>query len=139
MTHLRRLSICVAVVLVLSMSACKIGRDKNEGSTPETLGEGQSLGKIDRLPGGTPVATDVRTLLTLECATDTLVLRTNIEALTAAMPCDRMLPSAVIEQFLGKPVAITYENARLKVANETVGTIELPSDEPRITAIDATP
>jgi hypothetical protein len=120
-------------------TACKIGREDNDGPQGDTLSEGESLGTFDRLPGGTAVPVDVRTLLALECTNDRLVLRTNLESLTASMPCERMLPASFTERFIGQPVSIRYENERLKVDNPVVGSIELPADEPQVTTNDATP
>jgi len=130
---------CLAIITVLASSACKIGREKTPAQAPDVLQEGESLGSIERLPGGTPVSTDVRTLLAVECTNETLVVRTNAESLSAAMPCDRMLPAAIVDQFIGKTVAIKYEGERLKITNESVGGMELPSKEPRIVPADATP
>lgn len=137
-----RVGWCLALALIVVMlggTACKIGREKQARPEQDRLTEGESLGSIDRLPGGTAVVSEVRTLLTMECTNERLTVRTNLEQLTAALPCDRMLPAAVIEQFIGKPVAIRYENERLKVANDTVGTIELPASEPEVVATNATP
>jgi hypothetical protein len=127
------------VAMLLASTGCKIGREKQAEPTQDRLTEGESLGSIDRLPGGTPVATDVRTLLSAECANERLTLRTNVEQLRASLPCERMLPASIVDQFIGKPVAIRYEDERLKVSNDAVGVMELPSSEPEVEATDAAP
>lgn len=134
----------IACAFVLAASAaCDDGTDNGVSGdgTPgvERLTDGESLGSIDRLPGGTAVATETRTLLTLFCEGETVIVRTSAETLTATMPCDRMLPASVLEGFIGTEVAISYDESRLIIATESAGSLELPANEPVIGAPDATP
>ena len=115
------------------------GGDAPKAARDQPFKADQTLGRIDRLAGGTAVPVDVRTMLTAECTQGQLRVRTNLELITASMNCDQMLPISVTERFFGKPVAITYRNERLIVENEVAGTLEFPAKDPRIKASDATP
>lgn len=123
----------------LFLAACSSGGGSGDKTPDGALEDGATLGRIDRLPGGTPVPTDVRTLLTIECQSEQLIVRTNLEQITAKMPCDRLLPGPIIERFLGQPVAITYDDSRLKIENPGAGSIELPAEDAIRTERDATP
>ena len=85
---------------------------------------------------GAPIASeipsDARTLTSITCANETLTLVTDRETLTAAMPCERMLPEAITSRFIGKEVAIRYEDERLIVESAAEGTMEFPSERPAV-------
>lgn len=123
---------------MLGAGACKIGRDKSDDAPAngDVLQSGESLGEIERLPGGTPVSTDVRTLLSADCTDGTLTLRTSQEQITSPMDCGQMFPDAVVVRFVGQPVAIRAQDGRLIVENEASGTLNFPAAEPRIKEID---
>jgi hypothetical protein len=123
---------------ITGTTACKIGRDKGDDppANGELLESGDSLGAIERLPGGTPVATDVRTLLAADCADGTLTLRTSQEQITSPMDCGQMFPDTIVVRFVGQPVAIRAEDGRLIVENETAGTMNFPAAQPRVKEID---
>jgi len=119
--------------------ACKTGRDKSGGPEPGVLGDGTTLGEIERLPGGTPVSQDVRTLLTLECVNNVVTLRTSAEQITFGMGCEQMLPEATIAGFIGQPVVIGVKDGRLSITNPTAGTMDFPADKPRVAATERAP
>lgn len=123
---------------MLGAAGCKIGRDKSNGAPGDgdVLQSGDSLGEIERLPGGTPVSTDVRTLLSANCVDGVLTLRTSQEQITSPMDCGQMFPDPVIVRFIGQPVAIRAQDGRLVVENETSGTLNFPAAEPRIKETD---
>lgn len=142
MTHTFRAltTLLLIATLALALAGCSRGGDK-DGDTPngDAFGDGGSLGKIERLPGGTPVATNVRTLLGVSCTGETLQIRTNLEAITATMPCDRMFPASVIDTFVSKPVAITYKDQRLIIESATEGTLEFPASDPTVAETNVAP
>lgn len=110
------------------------GGGANTGGDPtRPPGIDAPLGGITRLPGGTAVPVDLRVLTSIKCANDTLTIVTDRETLIAAMSCDRMFPDAITSRFIGKEVAIRYEDDRLIIENVDEGTLELPSDRPSIT------
>ncbi len=130
----------VIATLAAASAGCSLGRDDDDDPpNGDAFGDGGSLGSIDRLPGGTPVATNVRTLLGVSCTGETLQIRTNLEAITATMECDRMFPAAVIDNFVSKPVAITYNDERLIVESADEGTLEFPAKDPTVAETNATP
>lgn len=133
--------VVLALVLSLCLGGCKIGRDTSNDDVPDdaVLASGESLGSIERLPGGTPVPTDVRTFLSAQCADGTLVLRTNQEEIASPMDCSQMLPEGVLARFIGQPVAIRAQDGRLVVENASAGTMDFPAPEPRVSEIDVAP
>lgn len=135
----------VVIALLVAISAlaagCKFGRDNSGDGSGEgaRLESGESLGAIDRLPGGTPVPQDVRTLLSAQCDNGVLVLRTNEEEIASPMDCVQMLPEGVVARFIGQPVAIRAQDGRLIVESATAGTMDFPAAEPRVREIDGAP
>lgn len=131
----------IALLVALSFAGCKIGRDTSNDppADGEVLESGESLGEIERLPGGTPVATDVRTLLSVQCAGGVLTLRTSQEQITSPMDCEQMFPETVVVRFIGQPVVINAQDGRLIVENDVVGTMNYPAAEPRVTEVEGAP
>jgi hypothetical protein len=126
--------------LIVAGAACKLGRDGDGGGADEgQLESGESLGSIDRLPGGTPVSIDVRTLMSARCENGTLILRTNREEITSPMDCGQMLPESIVARFISEPVAIRAQDGRLVVESATKGTLDFPAAEPRIEEISGAP
>ena len=116
------------IVAALALAACS--GDDDAGPADGSPRADVTLAAITRLPGGTPVPLDTRTLQSLTCNVDTLTLQTDREALTAPMTCDRMLPESITSRFIGKTVAIRYERERLIIESATEGSMELPSGSP---------
>ena len=132
--------IALAVALTLAMTSCSLGLDGDEkAASGDPLEPGESLGKIERFAGGTVTVTDVRTLRGVQCEDGVVSVRTNVEAILAEMPCDRLLPQAILDRFFGQVVVIRYEPNRLIVENTTIGTMELPATAPRVLELDVTP
>src|SRR5207248_1998607 len=80
-------------------------------------GGGFSIGEIKRLPGGTAVPTDVRTLKSAICTDGRLVVQTDRESVVGQMDCSQMVPPQVVDRFRGKPVAIGYNGTPTKMRN----------------------
>ena len=128
------------MVLILAMGLIVAACDDDDGGSeddPSTLSDGESLGSIDRFPGGTQVPVDPRTFLEATCADGLLTIRTASETITADMDCEQMLPQENIDLFVDEPVAIRYESERLIVESPAVGTMNLPATEPHIEPSDA--
>jgi len=100
---------------------------------------GFSIGEIKRLPGGTAVPTDVRTLMSAICTDGRLVVRTDRESIVGQMDCAQMVPAEFLNRFLNKPVAISYTNQRLRIETASEGTLELTVTNAAVGAGNASP
>jgi len=136
------------LALVLALSIAALGAwacdddsngDGNGADDPSTLSDGESLGSIQRFPGGTQVPTDARTFVEATCADDRLVVVTDRETVSATMPCDRMLPPDVLARFPDQPVVISYSDGRLIIESPQIGTMTFPAEDPRIETGDDSP
>ncbi len=135
-----RLALTLVMALTLaSATACQTGSKAPREPGASQLDDGGELGEIERLPGGTAVATDVRTLVSVTCTDDTLFLRTSAELVRASMPCDRMPPQSIIDKFVSQTIAVRYAGGRLTMESVTVGTLEFPAENPKVFEDDATP
>lgn len=135
----RALMLAAVVVVATVVAACSVGTTVNRPSTAQPLAEGQTIGGLDRAPGGTAVLSNVRSLLAASCASDTLLVRTTREVVQAKMDCTRNLPEARYQPFLGQPVVITYAAGRLRLESPTAGVIDLPVSDATVTDTSATP
>lgn len=133
------IAIAAALTATFAAAACRSGTDAPRPPGATTLEDGGELGSIERLPGGTAVASDVRTLLSASCIDNVLYLRTSAELVTASMPCDRMVPQAIIDKFVSQTIAVRYADARLTMESVTAGTVEFPATDPKVMPNDATP
>jgi hypothetical protein len=100
---------------------------------------GFSIGEIKRLPGGTAVPNDARTLMSATCTDGRLVVQTDRESVVGQMDCSQMIPAQVVDRFRGKPVAISYNNQRLHIESASEGTVELTVTNAAIGAGDVSP
>ena len=133
---MRRLLALGAALIVLA-AACANGDDAPQ--RPETLGDGEALGRIERLPGGTPVADSARLIEEIGCTGDELTVRTSQETLRTALPCDRLFDEATLPPFSGTAVAIRYEDQRLIIESAAAGTLEFSVEAPELEGIDDAP
>jgi len=140
----------IGAVAVIAIACTSGGSSKSPvaagatGATSATRssspsGGGFSIGEIKRLPGGTAVPTDVRTLMSATCADGRLVVRTERESVVGQMDCSQMIPPQVVDRFRGKPVAISYNNQRLRIESVSEGTVELTVMNAAIGAGNASP
>ena len=125
-----RLLPIVAVALILSgafaVTGCNLPTAKKLPSKSAELKDGDTFGKIDRLPGGTAVATSVITLLSLGCMNGQVTVTTNLKVIVGKMDCEQQVPQASLEHFYGQSVSIAYTGGRLRIDSVSAGTIDLP-------------
>ena len=127
----RSVVVVLAAIAALAVvaAACTSGDStKSPAATTASTansGGGFSIGEIKRLPGGTAVPTDVRTLKSAICSDGRLVVQTDRESVVGQMDCSQMVPPQVVDRFRGKPVAISYTNQRLRIESASEGTVEL--------------
>jgi len=81
-----------------------------------------ALGRLTRVAGGTPQPVNLRRLVDASCRDALMTIRTSLETIYAALPCDRFLDDNAKQQFLGKDAAITLEvtRERYRVLIETL-------------------
>lgn len=81
-----------------------------------------ALGRLTRVAGGTPQPVDLRRLIDASCQNGLMTIRTSLETIYAALPCDRFLDESAKQQFLAKDAAITLEVTadRYRVLIETL-------------------
>lgn len=115
-----------AIAAVAVFASCTADAPPSSLPDARRLEEGETLGAIERLPGGTPVLSDVRTFINLNCREGLMTLRTNAEIITGRMDCGQMPPQSIVDQFTGRPVAITYGEGRLRIESPEAGTLDLP-------------
>ena len=124
-----RLLSIAAVALILAGSVasadCSLSTKKTTSKSGE-LKDGDTFGKIDRLPGGTAVATSVITLLNMSCSNGQVIVTTNLKVIVGKMDCEQQIPQASLQHFYGQSVSIAYTGGRLRIDSVSAGTIDLP-------------
>jgi hypothetical protein len=135
-------SYAIATLVLAALAAFAFGpcrehvRGKQPGA-PRPMAAGETLGKADASSGADVAA---RTLLSVTCRDGQLVVRTNLDAISAADDCTQPIPQAALDRFIGLPVIITYTGERLVIENVAAGIkLELTAKDAAIGAIDGTP
>lgn len=123
--------LALGVFAVFALAACG-GDGKGGASGERALKEGETIGKIDRLPGGTAVISGAPTLLAIDCVDDQLTVRTDVDSIVATMDCRQQVPQQTRDLFIGKPVALAYSRQRLRIDSPAAGTLELPAKDARV-------
>lgn len=119
----------------LAFGACsKKTRGAPAPAPGRPLADGESIGRIDPASSSTAVSAQVHVLLAVECRSDRLYVRTNVENLDAAMSCDGLQPQPAFEPYFGKQVSITYSGGQVIIENDTAGRIAIKATDPRVTA-----
>jgi hypothetical protein len=123
-------------IVVFGAIACTTGTArKSAPDMSRPLAEGETIG----LSGSTtPDAAEARTLLSLSCVNGRLIVKTNLDGIVGAMDCVTQPPQAALEQFLARPVVITYSGGHLLLKNPTAS-LDLTASDIRVTASNATP
>lgn len=135
-----RAALAVVLVGACLAAACSFNTaDKPNDAAGHTLADGETLGKIDRLPGGTAVVTSVITLLDLTCADGQVIVKTNLTSIVGKMDCQQAVPQSTLERFYGQSVSITYAGGRLKIESVSAGSLDLPVEDATSRDVDATP
>ena len=100
---------------------------------------GFAIGEIKRLPGGTAVPTDARTLVSAACDAGRLVVKTDRESVVGEMDCNLMIRRDVVDKFRGKAVAISYNGQRLRIESASEGTVEMTVSNATVGTGDVAP
>lgn len=119
-------AVLVTVALAIGLAGCTADAPPSSLPDARRLEEGETLGAIERLPGGTPVLSDVRTFINLNCRDGLMTLRTNAEVITGRMECGQTPPQSIVDQFTGRTIAISYAEGRLRIESPEAGTLDLP-------------
>lgn len=127
------------LVTALAAAACSFNTASKKPSGARPFAEGETMGKIDRLPGGTAVASDVVTLLNVTCSNGQLIVTTNLKSIAAKMDCAQQVPQATLDRFYGQPVGISYAGGRLRIESVSAGTLDFPANDATVTDVHATP
>jgi hypothetical protein len=136
---LRASAVMLVLAGVLAASACGSSTGSKKVRNAEPFPEGETLGKIERLPGGTAVVSSALTLVSVACANGQLTVTTNLQSIVGQMDCAQQIPQETLARFYGQSVSISYANARLRIDSVSAGTIDLPVNGATITDLNATP
>jgi hypothetical protein len=140
MKQISRARLAVLVLATtLAATSCKFSTTSKKATNAQPLADGQTIGKIERLPGGTAVASEVITLLNLSCVGGQLIVRTNLQNIVGKMDCAQQVPQATLDRFYGQSVTVSYAGSRLRIDSVSAGTIELSVTGATITEFNATP
>ncbi len=140
MIQLARVLVVMCVLIgTLSLPACNLNTDEKKPSGAQPFGDGETIGKIERLPGGTAVASEVITLLGLSCTDGQIIVITNLQRIVGKMDCAQQIPQSTLERFYGQSVTVGYAGSRLRIDSVSAGTIDLPVTDATITSTHATP
>jgi hypothetical protein len=113
-----RMAIALFAIAVATIAyvACTTGGPGAPTPVSRPLASGETLGRGAKGSEGTPDAS-VRTLLSVTCKSGRLVVRTNVDAITAPDDCTQLIPQSTLDEFIGLPVVITYTGERLNFEN----------------------
>jgi hypothetical protein len=131
-------TLAVVAVAAMAFGPCGTGVRGKQPSKARPMVAGEVLGKVDApVDGATPTA--VRALLSVTCRDGEVIVRTNIDGISAINDCTRPIPQSLLDQFIGQPVVITYTGDVLRVENSAAGKLEIPAKDAKVGLIDATP
>ena len=133
------LGVGIVLLTAFAMVGCSFNTAKKKSTSAEPFKDGEMLGKIDRLPGGTAVASSVITLLTVSCLNGDAIVKTNLQLIVGKMDCAQLIPQATLERFYGQAVSIGYAAGRLRIDSISAGTIDLPVKDATIAKVNAAP
>ncbi len=135
-----RLTVVLVVLIgVLLAAACSFSTSEKKPSGAQPFGDGETIGKIERLPGGTAVASEVITLLGVSCTDGQIIVITNLQRIVGKMDCAQQIPQSTLERFYGQSVTVGYASSRLRIDSVSAGTLDLPVTDATITSTHATP
>lgn len=136
---MRKIAMVMIAAAVVGAAGCSLNTASKKSTGTAPFKDGETLGKIDRLPGGTAVVTSVITLLTVSCINGDLIVKTNLQLITGKMDCAQQIPQATLERFYGQAVTVGYAKGRLRIDSVSAGTLDLPVKDATITNVNATP
>lgn len=135
----RPLLMTVVLTGVLVSAACSFSTSEKKPSGAQPFADGATIGKIERLPGGTAVASEVITLLGVSCTDGQIIVITNLQRIAGKMDCAQQIPQSTLERFYGQSVTVAYASSRLRIDSVSAGTLDLPVTDATITNTHATP
>ena len=127
---------CLLVAGVVAAALLVAGCDDSSGGgndvrTETAAGATVTVGKIERFPGGTAVVTSDHVLQSIACEGGTLTLTTSAGAFSGSMDCAQMVEADVVGRFVGKAIAITISETRLRIENPEAGSLDFPASSAR--------
>ncbi len=124
----------------LAFGPCGEGVRGKQTPTARSLSDGETIGKVDRA-SSPESGVAVRTLLSVTCRGGQLIVRTNLDAISGGSDCKQPIPQAALDQFLGRPVVITYSGGKVVVESAGVAArLELEAQDATVGQVaDATP
>ena len=137
MTRFARLLVddCRAAWHASLSAACSFSTSEEKPSGAKPFGDGETIGKIERLPGGTAVASEVITLLGVSCTDGQIIVITNLQRIVGKMDCAQQIPAvdagALLRAVRDRRVR---EFGRLRIDSVSAGTLDLPVTDATITS-----
>ena len=129
----------IAALAALAFVACGRTTGPKPTSVTRPLAAGETIGRVERASVGTPESS-VRTLLSVECKDGRLLVRTNVDAITAAGDCTKPISQSTLDQLLGQPAVVTYTGDRLVIESASSNVkLELAAKNAVVGAIDGAP
>jgi len=128
-----------AALAALTFVSCGRTTGPKPVSVTRALAVGETIGRVERASAGTPELS-VRTLLSVTCRSGRLIVRTNVDAITATGDCAAPIPQSTLDQMLGLPAVVTYTGDRLVIESAATGVkLELPAGNATLGAIHGAP
>jgi hypothetical protein len=129
----------IAALAALAFVACGRTTGPKPTSVTRPLAIGETIGRVQRASAGTPESS-VRTLLSVECKDGRLLVRTNVDAITADGDCAIPISQSTLDQMLGQPAVLTYTGDRLVIESAASSVkLELAAKNAAVGAIDGAP
>ena len=139
---MRNTALALLLCLAAAWSACDGNGDASGSDPPEAgaLAPGDTLGSIERFPGGTAVPQDLRLITSIDCTDGRLQILTDRELVVAEMSCDIIGNREFVDRFIGiQSAIIVLDGDRIRLENDFSGSLELPAKDPRVSETDDTP
>lgn len=128
-----------AAIAAFPFTACRPSTSDRPPPIVRQLAAGEVIGRVERASAGTPESS-VRTLLSVSCTGGRLLVRTNVDAITATGDCAAQIPQSTLDQMLGQPAVVTYTGDRLVIESAARGAkLELAAKDAVVGAIDGAP
>ena len=110
------------------IAACGDSSDGVQLTTPGPEGVA-TIGQIEHFPGGQATITSDHVLVSISCENGVITMVTSAGRFTGTMDCQAQVGQDVLDRFVGKPIAITITDARLKIENPEAGSLDYPATD----------